>query len=212
MQPLLGEPAAYDHLLKLLLIGDSGVGKSSLLLRFTEDVFNDKQLSTIGVDFKVKHMTVGDTRLKLAIWDTAGQERFRTLTSSYYRGAQGIIMVYDVSNRQSFLDLQSWLDEVYRYSTNGDAIVMLVANKIDKRTVEVERREGEAFAYQKGMLFVETSAKTRQGVQHAFEELVQKILDTPSLLANTSAAGTARRQLSYGGDGDLGAALSGCSC
>ncbi|KFG56091.1 Rab18/RabC-family small GTPase, partial [Toxoplasma gondii MAS] len=88
-----GEPASYDHLLKLLLIGDSGVGKSSILLRFAEDVFNEKQLSTIGVDFKVKAMTVGDMRLKLAIWDTAGQERFRTLTSSYYRGAQGIIMV-----------------------------------------------------------------------------------------------------------------------
>ncbi|EPT25948.1 Rab18/RabC-family small GTPase [Toxoplasma gondii ME49] len=207
-----GEPASYDHLLKLLLIGDSGVGKSSILLRFAEDVFNEKQLSTIGVDFKVKAMTVGDMRLKLAIWDTAGQERFRTLTSSYYRGAQGIIMVYDVSNRQSFLNLQSWLDEIYRYSTNADAVLMLVSNKVDKRTVQVERREGEAFAFQKGMLFVETSAKTRQGVDHAFEELVQKILDTPSLLVNTSPIGAAPRQLSHAREGDALNAAAGCSC
>ncbi|PHJ15187.1 rab18 -family small gtpase [Cystoisospora suis] len=157
-------------------------------------------------------MCVGNVRLKLAIWDTAGQERFRTLTSSYYRGAQGIVMVYDVSNRQSFLALQSWLDEVYRYSTNTDAVIMLVANKIDKRAVEVQRREGENFAYQNGMLFIETSAKTRQGVQHAFEELVQKVLDTPSLLANTSPVGAAPRQLSYTANSDLRSSSSRCSC
>ncbi|CDJ47417.1 Rab1-prov protein, related [Eimeria brunetti] len=83
----------YDHLLKLLLIGDSGVGKSSLLLRFTEDKYDEQQLSTIGVDFRIRYMTIEGTRLKLAIWDTAGQERFKTLTASYYRGAQGIILV-----------------------------------------------------------------------------------------------------------------------
>ncbi|KAL8453556.1 hypothetical protein Emag_001775 [Eimeria magna] len=88
-----GAVGAYDHLLKLLLIGDSGVGKSSLLLRFAENKYDEQQLSTIGVDFRVRFLTIEGVRLKLAIWDTAGQERFRTLTSSYYRGAQGIILV-----------------------------------------------------------------------------------------------------------------------
>ncbi|CEM00827.1 unnamed protein product [Vitrella brassicaformis CCMP3155] len=180
----------YDHLFKLLLIGDSGVGKSSILLRFTDDEFNERQLSTIGVDFKVKYMSLNNKRLKLAIWDTAGQERFRTLTSSYYRGAQGIILVYDCSLRSTFDNLKSWLEEVRKYSTNQDAVKMLVANKIDKASAHgVSRAEGEEFAMSHSMLFIETSAKTRKGIHQAFEEVVLKVLDTPSLLANTQPIG-----------------------
>ncbi|GFQ08241.1 RAS-related protein rabc1 [Phtheirospermum japonicum] len=122
----------FDYLFKLLLIGDSGVGKSSLLLSFTSDAFDDLS-PTIGVDFKVKHVTIGGKKLKLAIWDTAGQERFRTLTSSYYRGAQGIIMVYDVTRRDTFTNLSDiWAKEIDLYSTNQDCIKMLVGNKVDK--------------------------------------------------------------------------------
>ena len=99
---MAGGGADYDHLFKLLLIGDTGVGKSSILLRFTDGTFDENQQSTIGVDFKTKHMEVAGKKIKLTIWDTAGQERFRTLTSSYYRGAQGIALVYDVSRRDTF--------------------------------------------------------------------------------------------------------------
>lgn len=179
----------FDHLFKLLLVGDSGVGKSSLLLRFTSDTFDDLS-PTIGVDFKLKLMTLSGKKLKLTIWDTAGQERFRTLTSSYYRGAQGIILVYDVTRRDTFTNLSDiWLKEVDLHSTNQDCIKMLVGNKVDKDAERVvSKQEGIAFARQYGCLFLECSAKTRVNVEHCFEELVLKILETPSLLNDTSSA------------------------
>eukprot|EP00271_Cylindrocystis_brebissonii_P005166 TRINITY_DN17113_c0_g1_i1.p1 TRINITY_DN17113_c0_g1~~TRINITY_DN17113_c0_g1_i1.p1 ORF type:complete len:209 (-),score=32.71 TRINITY_DN17113_c0_g1_i1:215-841(-) len=172
----------FDHLFKLLLIGDSGVGKSCLLLRFTSDAFDDMS-PTIGVDFKLKLLTLDGKRLKLTIWDTAGQERFRTLTSSYYRGAHGIILVYDVTKRETFTDLSEiWLKEVEMYSTNPDCVMMLVGNKVDQESMrQVRREEGVAFARQHGCLFLECSAKTRLNVQQCFQELVRKILDTPGL-------------------------------
>ncbi|CAE6971172.1 rab-18 [Symbiodinium natans] len=135
--------STHDHLFKLLIIGDSGVGKSSILLRFCDDEFNEKQASTIGVDFKTKFMQVRGKKLKLALWDTAGQERFRTLTSSYYRGAQGIILCYDCTQRSSFEHVKFWQDEVRKYSTNQDAILMLVSNKVDLADQQVTRTEGE---------------------------------------------------------------------
>ncbi|CAI9260110.1 unnamed protein product [Lactuca saligna] len=177
----------FDYLFKLLMIGDSGVGKSSLLLSFTSDTFEELS-PTIGVDFKVKHVTIGGKKLKLAIWDTAGQERFRTLTSSYYRGAQGIIMVYDVTRRDTFTDLSDiWAKEIDLYSTNQDCIKMLVGNKVDKEQDRVvTKKEGMDFAREYGCLFIECSAKTRVNVEQCFEELVLKILDTPSLTAEGS--------------------------
>lgn len=178
----------FDYLFKLLLIGDSGVGKSSLLLSFTSNTFEDLS-PTIGVDFKVKYVTLGGKKLKLAIWDTAGQERFRTLTSSYYRGAQGIIMVYDVTRRETFTNLSDiWAKEIDLYSTNQDCIKMLVGNKVDKESERVvSKKEGINFAREYGCLFIECSAKTRTNVEQCFEELVLKILETPSLLAEGSA-------------------------
>lgn len=177
----------FDYLFKLLMIGDSGVGKSSLLLSFTSDAFEDLS-PTIGVDFKVKYVMMGGKKLKLAIWDTAGQERFRTLTSSYYRGAQGIIMVYDVTRRDTFTNLSEiWAKEIDLYSTNQDCIKMLVGNKLDKDGDRVvTKKEGIDFAREYGCLFIECSAKTRVNVQQCFEELVLKILDTPSLIAEGS--------------------------
>lgn len=117
--------------LKILIIGESGVGKSSLLLRFTEDNFDPEQTLTIGVDFKTKRLNIDGSRVKLAIWDTAGQERFRTLTPSYYRDAQGAILVFDVSSYATFSKLEMWLNELETYSTKNDIIKMIVGNKID---------------------------------------------------------------------------------
>ncbi|KAF9174605.1 hypothetical protein BGX21_010397 [Mortierella sp. AD011] len=170
--------------LKLLLIGSSGTGKSSLLMRFVDGVFlaPDEISATIGVDFKVKVIDVEGKKYKLTIWDTAGQERFRTLTSSYYRGAQGVILVYDVSNRDSFNDLQTWFNELDTYCSSKEVVRMIVGNKVDKESSrEVSRQEGQELAQKLQTLFVECSAKTRLGVQQAFDELVQQIIDTPSL-------------------------------
>ncbi|KAI9348718.1 ras family-domain-containing protein [Obelidium mucronatum] len=177
---------------KLLMIGDSGTGKSSLLLRFTDDAWlqPDEVAATIGVDFKVKTVEVDEKKYKLTIWDTAGQERFRTLTSSYYRGAQGVIMVYDVTQRDSFDHLATWFNELDTYSSNSLVVKMIVGNKVDKETGEatrqVTRKEGEAFARRMGTLFIESSAKTRAGVKEAFLEVVRKIIETPELYQKTS--------------------------
>ncbi|CAF0862691.1 unnamed protein product [Rotaria sordida] len=171
--------------LKILIIGESGVGKSSLLLRFTDDRFDQDVAATIGVDFKVKQLDIDGNRVKLAIWDTAGQERFRTLTPGYYRGAQGAILVYDVCNRASFRQLDRWLSELDTFTTKTNIIKMLVGNKIDQEeSREITRDEGARFARKHSMLFIEASARTREGVQIAFEELVQKIIQTPSLWEN----------------------------
>ncbi|KAM7322388.1 hypothetical protein ACRRTK_017893 [Alexandromys fortis] len=156
-------------------------GKPSLLLRFTDDTFDPELAATIGVDFKVKTISVDGNKAKLAIWDTAGQERFRTLTPSYYRGAQGVILVYDVTRRDTFVKLDNWLNELETYCTRNDIVNMLVGNKIDKENREVDRNEGLKFARKHSMLFIEASAKTCDGVQCAFEELVEKIIQTPGL-------------------------------
>ncbi|KAJ8917479.1 hypothetical protein NQ315_005526 [Exocentrus adspersus] len=167
--------------LKILIIGESGVGKSSLLLRFTEDNFDPEQTLTIGVDFKTKKLTIDGNTVKLAIWDTAGQERFRTLTPSYYRDAQGAILVFDVSNHASFAKLETWLNELDTYSTKSNIVKMIVGNKIDVKNREVSREEAMKFARKHQTLYIEASAKTRDGVQTAFEELVQKVIQTPAL-------------------------------
>ena len=169
-----------------------------MLIRFTDDAFDEHIQSTIGVDFKVKHIELNKKRIKLTVWDTAGQERFRTLTSSYYRGAQGVVMVYDVTRRDSFDNLDHWLKEIKLYSpNNGEGVVkLLVGNKIDLSDGtsnddgevyerQVERYEAEEWARKNGMLFLEASAKTRTGVQESFMEVVHKILEDPDLLLNT---------------------------
>ncbi|PIA43614.1 hypothetical protein AQUCO_01900186v1 [Aquilegia coerulea] len=183
-----GHGSNYDYSFKILLIGDSGVGKSSLLLSFVSNSIHENLSPTIGVDFKIKLLTVGEKKLKLTIWDTAGQERFRTLTSSYYRGAQGIILVYDVTRRETFTNLSDiWEKEVELYSTSQSCIKMLVGNKVDKDDERaVTREEGIALAQQCGCLFLECSAKTGENVQQCFEELALKILEVPSLLEEGS--------------------------
>ena len=178
----------HDHLCKVLLVGDAGVGKSSILLRFTDDTFDDHLQSTIGVDFKLKMMRLRGKRIKLTIWDTAGQERFRTLTSSYYRGAHGIMFVYDTSRRDTFQHLNQWLQEVEMYCPGRNAVKLLVGNKIDLADRVVSKAEAEAWARANGMLFLESSAKTKIGINQVFEEVAEKILDNPTLLESTVPA------------------------
>ncbi|KAI3823453.1 hypothetical protein L1987_04889 [Smallanthus sonchifolius] len=179
--------AQYALSFKILLIGDSGVGKSSLLVSFISNTVDDLA-PTIGVDFKIKQLTVAGKRIKLTIWDTAGQERFRTLTSSYYRGAQGIILVYDVTRRETFTNLSEiWAKEVDLYSTNQDCIKMLVGNKVDKDSERyVSREEGAALAKELGCIFLECSARTQENVHQCFQELALKIIEVPSLLEEGS--------------------------
>ncbi|KAK4800019.1 hypothetical protein SAY86_025384 [Trapa natans] len=182
-----GRGSSYDLSFKILLIGDSGVGKSSLLVSFISSSVEDLA-PTVGVDFKIKLLAIGGKRLKLTIWDTAGQERFRTLTSSYYRNAQGILLVYDVTQRETFTNLSNvWAKEAEMYSTNHDCVKMLVGNKVDRvseRAVSTE--EGLALAKTLGSLFLECSAKTRANVEHCFKELAFKIMEVPSLLQEGS--------------------------
>ena len=196
-------PAAITTL-KILIIGESGVGKSSLMLRFVDDVFDPELPATIGVDFRVTSMNLDGNIVKLAIWDTAGQERFRTLTPSYYRGAQGIIFVYDVTNRATLDRLDHWLTETETYCTKGDAVRMIVANKIDMPNREVSREEGLKLARRYRALFIEASAKTKEGVQCAFEELIEKIMQTPSLWESDRPA--------FRLGEDDGPAASACGC
>ncbi|KAL1545805.1 Ras-related protein RABC2a [Salvia divinorum] len=177
----------YDHSFKILLIGDSAVGKSSLLVSFISNVVDDLS-PTVGVDFKIKFLNVGGKKLKLTIWDTAGQERFRTLTSSYYRGAHGIILVYDVTRRDTFTNLSDvWAKELELYSTNEDCLKMLVGNKVDRESERVvSREEGMSLAKELGCLFLECSARIRENVEQCFSELALKIMEVPRLLEEGS--------------------------
>jgi len=147
----------YDYLFKLVLIGDSGVGKSCLLLRFADDNFTDSYISTIGVDFRFRTITIDRKTVKLQIWDTAGQERFRTITSAYYRGADGIIMVYDVTSQESFDHVEEWLSEVDRYA-NDNTSKLLIGNKADLvDEKQVQEEVSQQFAQKLGIPLIETS-------------------------------------------------------
>jgi len=167
----------YDYLFKLLLIGDSGVGKSCLLLRFADDTYTESYISTIGVDFKIRTIELEGKTVKLQIWDTAGQERFRTITSSYYRGAHGIIVVYDVTDNDTFTNVKQWLQEIDRYASEG-VNKLLVGNKSDLTSKKVvEYSVAKEFADQLKIPFLETSAKTSLNVEQAFLTMAKEIKD-----------------------------------
>ena len=166
----------YDYLFKLLLIGNSSVGKSSLLVRFVDDVWEENFVPTIGVDFKLKTLDVNGKKVKLQIWDTAGQERFKNITASYYRGGNGVLVVYDITDRDSFTNLTSWLIEIEK-NANKNVFKLLIGNKNDLESErKVTTEEGKEFADSNGMKFIETSAKTADKVYEAFELLTQEII------------------------------------
>nr|XP_022920414.1 ras-related protein Rab-35-like [Onthophagus taurus] len=165
----------YDHLFKLLIIGDSGVGKSSLLLRFADNTFSGSYITTIGVDFKIRTVNIDGQRIKLQIWDTAGQERFRTITSTYYRGTHGVIVVYDVTNGESFANVKRWLLEIEQ---NCDVVnKVLVGNKNDcpdRKVVLTE--DAQRFASTMGIQLFETSAKDNINVEEMFISVTKLVL------------------------------------
>lgn len=170
---------SYDFIFKIVLLGDSGVGKSNLVFRFTKNEFNKDSKSTIGVEFATKTVQIEDNKLvKAQIWDTAGQERYRSIASSYYRGAVGALLVYDVTDRNSFNHVPMWLKEVEE-NAEKDCLIMLVGNKMDlndQRTVFV--RDGRSFARKNGLAFIETSALDATGVDTAFQRILQEIYKT----------------------------------
>lgn len=232
---------------KLLLMGDSGVGKSSILLRFVEDKFLGEEVHAatigtirgeggqgpsqtysfilslghgVGVDFKVKFVEGdGGQRVKLTIWDTAGQERFRTLTSSYYRGAHGVILVYDVTCRESFVNAREiWMRELQTYADPGAMVLMLVANKVDRASArQVTSEEGQLLAKELAALYMECSAKTRLGIGAAFSQLVSTIMHSPRLAAarreaEETAAAQRRLAIERRREGDSGEPNGPCAC
>ena len=168
--------------LKFLVIGEPGVGKSSLMLRFTEEKFSTDILPTVGLDFRVKVMDHKGYSVKLSIWDTAGQERFKNITSAYYRGAHGVILVYDLTSRRSFENLEHWLVEEAKHNTETKTKKLVVGNKSDQKgRRRISYEEGANWAERRGFLFLETSAKNNAGVETAFYNLVDRILQEPAL-------------------------------
>jgi Ras-related protein Rab-1A len=160
-----------DLLYKVLIIGDSAVGKSCLLLQFSDQTFSDNYVSTIGVDFKIRTMDVAGKQIKLQIWDTAGQERFQTITANYYHGSHAIAIVYDITSRTSFENLRRWLADVDRLAT-PQVCKIVIGNKADvEEKRQVRSEEGPAFADNLGVPFLETSAKTSYNVREMFNQM-----------------------------------------
>ena len=168
----------YDDLFKIVIIGDSGVGKSCLLLRFADDTFTDNFYTTIGVDFRFKCVQINEKKIKLQIWDTAGQERFKTVTSAYYRGADGILIVYDQTDKNSFDHLNDWLDDILKYTTD-EPIKLVIGNKDDLNEQKVISDDDiRNFSNRSNIEIVKTSAKSSFQVNYAFEKLTQKLINS----------------------------------
>ncbi|XP_030157006.1 ras-related protein Rab-26 [Lynx canadensis] len=184
-RPSLGGGDFYDVAFKVMLVGDSGVGKTCLLVRFKDGAFlAGTFISTVGIDFRNKVLDVDGMKVKLQIWDTAGQERFRSVTHAYYRDAHALLLLYDVTNKASFDNIQAWLTEIQDYAQH-DVVLMLLGNKVDSAQERVVKREdGEKLAKEYGLPFMETSAKTGLNVDLAFtavaKELKQRSMKVPS--------------------------------
>lgn len=174
----------FDHLFKLVVIGDSGVGKSKLIWRYVNDEFYTSSHTTIGVELATKIVEVDGRRVKVQVWDTAGQEKYRALTSNYYRGAVGVMLVYEVSNASTFSNIVNWLAEATRYHLNG-VTLLLVANKTDVAEREVASEVGETFAKKYGLEFIETSALNSSNVNAAFTVLLKKALQASQGVVQT---------------------------
>ena len=166
-----------DIVYKVLLLGDSSVGKTCFLLRYCDKTFQDAHLSTIGLDYRLKSMTLKNKKnIKLQIWDTAGQDRFRAITKNYYKGANGIILIYDVTNLQTFENVKNWITQI-REEANKNVVIFLAGNKADlpEESRAVQKEDGQKMAEEYNIPFQETSAKEGINVNETFQELVEKI-------------------------------------
>ena len=172
----------YDNLFKLVIIGDSGVGKSCILTRFADDTFTESFISTIGVDFRFKTVSIENpinkknTIIKLQIWDTAGQERFRNIASSYYRSSDGLLIVYDISHKESFQNVVYWIEEAKRYISE-EIPIMIIGNKSDRTDRQVTYEELKNFAEKNNLLYMETSARDNINIDEIFSELAKQCLE-----------------------------------
>ncbi|XP_051239849.1 RAB3D, member RAS oncogene family, a [Dicentrarchus labrax] len=177
----------FDFMFKLLIIGNSSVGKTSFLFRYADDSFTSAFVSTVGIDFKVKTIYRNDKRVKLQIWDTAGQERYRTITTAYYRGAMGFLLMYDITSQESFCAVQDWATQIKTYSW-GNAQVALVGNKLDlEEDRQVPTEDAQRLATELGFQFFEASAKDNINVKQVFDKLVDVICEKMSESPNGDA-------------------------
>ena len=169
---------AAKYIIKILTLGDTQVGKSSIVLRYTEDKFDDNQFSTIGIDYKTKYMKMDDSSVKVLIWDPAGQEKFRNIAKQYYKGANGVLLIYDICSRKTFERVEFWLKELKENNRIDELFICLVGNKSDledKREISIE--EGEKYATDNNILFLEVSAKSGKGITDLFKKVIKGALD-----------------------------------
>ena len=161
---------------KILTIGESGVGKTCILRRFVENKFLKNHLATIGIDFKTKTLNINNQEIKLKIWDTAGQERFRNITTQYYKGADGIVLVYDVTDEASYEKIKDWMDQILSNTQQEEIGLVLLGNKCDMEPRNVTEEQGKKMAEDLKISYFETSALTGQGIKEAFEQLTRDIM------------------------------------
>ena len=169
---------AAKYIIKILTLGDTMVGKSSIVLRFSEDKFDDNQFATIGIDFKTKYIKMGDYSVKVLIWDTAGQEKFQNIAKQYYKGANGVLLIYDICNKKSFERVEFWLKELKENNKIDELYICLVGNKIDmedKREISTEK--GEQYAKDNNISFLEVSAKSGKGITELFNKAIKGSMD-----------------------------------
>lgn len=166
-----------DYTFKILLLGNTGVGKTSLLLQYTENKFLNSLLGTIGIDFRKKTIKFYQKTIQLYFWDTAGQEKFRSLTKNYYKDADGVLLVYDVTSQKSFDDLQFWLQESTNINEKKNIPFVIIGNKTDLKNREVDTYIGEDYAKKNGFKYIETSVKLNKNVEKCFEMIVSSIFE-----------------------------------
>ena len=177
----------YDYIFKIVLIGDTCVGKSCILVRFSDDIFNDNYVTTIGVDFRFKTMIVKEKVAKIQIWDTAGEERYRSITTAYYRGAAAILICCDCTNIESFNNVNNWVEEIGKYTDKDTVDKIILMNKCDlEKERKVERSEIEKFEKESGLKVLEVSAKTGEGIDKAFEYVISNLIDKNEIKDNNT--------------------------
>lgn len=177
-----------DHVFKILTIGESGVGKTCLLIRYTENKFQKNYLTTIGIDFKSKNITLHNKSVKLKIWDTAGQERFRNITQQYYKGADGIVLVFDVTEAASFEKISDWMKQINTYTQPDKIGIVLLGNKVDMENRQVKQEQAQEVAKSFGVQYFETSAHTNFNVEESFKFLAEEIMKKKNIDLSTETS------------------------